>query len=99
MGRTYRKTEEVSCTNGCHRREFGCRALRISQMVLANFLADRDHDALPADHGAEAESQSDCDLDPKWDEAGRAVNVGFVVLEHGDVGGGELWLAALLHDA
>jgi hypothetical protein len=33
--------------------QFGGRALTVSQMALADLLADRDDDALPPDHRSE----------------------------------------------
>ena len=36
----------------------------LGEMVLADFFADGDDNALPADHGAEAESERDSDFDP-----------------------------------
>ena len=58
-----------------HGDELGCGALAIGQMRLADLLADGDDDALPADHGAEAERDRDRDLDPGRDELGRVVDV------------------------
>src|SRR5262245_22395405 len=68
-------------------------------MVLADFFADGDDDALPTDHGAEAESERDGDFDPQRNKASRAVNVGLVILQNRDVGRRELRLATFLHDA
>ena len=56
-----------------HGDEFGRGALAVGQMRLADLLADGDDDALPADHGAEAERDRDRDLHPGRDELGRAV--------------------------
>src|SRR3981189_2855445 len=59
----------------------GRSALRVGEVGLADLLADGDHDALPADHGAEAERDRDRDLDPARNELGRAVERTFVAVE------------------
>ena len=76
------KAEPVGRADGDHRGDLRRRALRVGQVVLADLLADRDDDALPADHRAEAERDRDGDLDPARDEACVAlVDVLLVVLE------------------
>ena len=40
-------------------------ALPVGEMALADLLADRHHDALPADHGAETERDRNRDLHPE----------------------------------
>jgi len=87
-----REAESVGSADSGHGGDFGGGTLCVSDMVLADFFADGDDDALPADHGAEAES--DGDFYPQRNEARGAVDVGFVVFEDGDIGGGELRLAA-----
>ncbi len=37
-------------------------------MRLADLLANRHHDALPAHHRSEAQRESDSNLHPRWDE-------------------------------
>ena len=59
-------------------------------MGLADLLADGDDDALPADHGAEAEGERDGDLDPGGDEAGGGVEELLVVGDGLGVRVGEL---------
>jgi hypothetical protein len=70
-------------------------------MVLGDFLSYRNDDALPADHGTEAESEGDGDFHPKRNEAGGAIalfkDLALVVLQDGNIGG-ELRLTAFLHD-
>src|SRR5665213_1951936 len=58
-------------------------------MGLADLLANGDDDALPADHGAEAERDRNGDLDPARNELGRAVERAFVAVEGSHVGAGE----------
>src|SRR6516164_1616799 len=93
------QTKSVGGANGGHRRNFGGCALCVSQVVLADFLAHGDHNALPANHGPEAQCQSYGNLNPKGNETSRAVQVDFVVLQHGGIRGGELRFSAFLHEA
>ena len=55
-------------------------------MGLADLFADGDDDALPPDHGAEAERDGDGDLDPGRDELGRVIDRALVGVEHPDLG-------------
>src|SRR5262245_19103936 len=52
--------------------------LPIGQTRLADFLADRHHDALPADHGAEPKRDGDRDLDPERDIFSGVIELAFV---------------------
>jgi hypothetical protein len=54
-----------------HRHQFGGGALGVGQVLLADALADGDHDALPADHRAQAERQRHRDLHPWRNELRR----------------------------
>ena len=58
--------------------DFGGRALSVGEVLLADFLADGDDDAFPADHGAEAEGDGDGDLNPGGDKLRRVVELLFV---------------------
>ena len=55
--------------------------LRVGQMGLADPLAHRHHDALPAHHGAEAQRDGDADLHPERDEARAALQAAGVGLQ------------------
>src|ERR1041385_653728 len=66
------QTEGVRGANGSHGSDFRGGALRVSEMILAVFFADRDDDALPADHGAQSERNGDRHFDPQRDEASGA---------------------------
>ena len=76
--------------DGDHGGDFGRRALGIGQVSLADLFADRDHDALPADHGAEAERERYGHLDPGGNELGGLVEELFVVGQDGGVRSGDL---------
>src|SRR5215470_1506700 len=52
---------------------FGAGALAVGHVNLADFLADRDDDALPSDHRAESKRDRDRDLDPQGNELGCVV--------------------------
>jgi hypothetical protein len=67
------ETVHVSSSDRAGRYKLGSRALTIGQMRLANLFADRDDDALPPDHRAEPEGNSDRDLDPSGDELRRGI--------------------------
>ena len=59
-------------------------------MRLSNFLADGDHDPLPADHRSDAQTQRDHELHPDGNELGHSVELLFVVAQlFGVAGGGE----------
>ncbi len=73
MRRTYGQAILISSKDGQHGNEFGGEPLRVGQVGLADLLANSDYDALPADHGSQAERESDCDLDPRRNELGRVV--------------------------
>ena len=89
VSRTDGQTEPIGCADGGHRGDFRGGALSVGEVVFADFFADGDDDALPADHGAEAECESGGDLHPKRNEAGGAIDVALVVLQDGDVAGSE----------
>ncbi|MNC77161.1 hypothetical protein D3C75_1290530 [compost metagenome] len=46
-------------------------------MTFADFLTNGDHDAPPADHGAQPQSNSYHHLDPERNKAGGAVQIAF----------------------
>ena len=75
MGRTDGQTHVIGGADGEHGGNLRCRALRISQVVLADLFTDRDHDPLPADHGSESERHGNRDFHPDGNEARRQVNV------------------------
>ncbi len=58
-----------------HGDQLGRRALCVGEMRFANLLADRAHDALPADGRAETECLGDRDLDPQRDEVGQRLQL------------------------
>ena len=80
-----RQAVHIGRADGQHRHHLGRGALRVGQVRLADLLADRHHDALPADHRAQAERDGDRDLDPQRNELGRVVDL---LLERLEVG---LW--------
>ena len=83
------RTEDVGGTDGqaeivrskdCgHCNEFGAGTLGVGEMFLADFFADGDDDALPADHGAESECKGDRHFDPARNELGGLVDLALVV--------------------
>ncbi len=77
--RTDWKAIRISSENGAHRNKLGRGALSVREVGLADLFANRDDDALPANHGAETKCQSDRDLDPGGNEAGRLVEEGLVI--------------------
>ena len=77
------EAEAVGGADGGHGGDFGDCALGVGEVALADFFADGDDDALPADHGAEAQSHGYGDLYPERNEAGGVVDVLFVVGEDG----------------
>ncbi len=79
MRRTHRQPKLVGGDDRRHRRDFGRRALAVGQVVLADLLAHRHHDPLPADHGAQAQRERDRDLHPGRDELGGQVDVLLVI--------------------
>jgi hypothetical protein len=87
---------QVSQTNpladGQHCRDFGSSSLRIGEVILSNFFADRDHDALPADHRAHTECESDRDFDLCWNEFRGVIDVFFEVGNNSSVGSRKLGL-------
>ena len=50
-------------------------------MLLADLFSHRDHDASPADHRSQAESQRDGNFDPVGDKPRRLVHRALIVLE------------------
>ena len=74
-------------------------ALRVGQVFLADFFADGDDDALPADHGAHAERQGNRHLHPGGNELGGLVDFALVGWSDGSVlGRGEGGVVVLLHE-
>ena len=59
-------------------------------MRLADPLAHRHHDALPAHHGAQAQRDGDADLDPERNEARALLQAAGIGLQGRGFGGGEL---------
>jgi len=68
MGGRNRQTVHVGRGDGPGRNQLRSCTLTIGQMRLADFLADRNDDALPTDHRAESHCNGDRDLDPSRDE-------------------------------
>src|SRR5262249_19255084 len=68
---TDRQAEPVRRSDGGHGGNFRCASLAIGQVILSDLFANRYDDALPANHGAQAEGQSDGDFYPQRDEARR----------------------------
>src|ERR1019366_9638313 len=83
MGGTDRKSEPIRSPDGGHSGDLSSGALSVGEMVFADFFSDSHHDALPANHGAEPESDRDGNLHPSRNELGGEVNVIlFVVIEN-----------------
>ena len=78
---------------------FRASALAVSHVRLADFLADRDHDALPSDHGAQSERDRDRDLDPQRNEFGRVVERSLVGRQLCDLVLAEVVLLVLQQEA
>src|SRR5580700_2346719 len=101
VGGGNRHVEIIRTENGEGSDDFSGGALSVGEVLLADFLADGDDDAFPANHGAEAESDGDGDLDPGGDELCRVVQLLFVTGEcfvlSGGEGGGAV-LARVLRD-
>ncbi|MNE31782.1 hypothetical protein D3C80_1253650 [compost metagenome] len=75
LGGGHGQAVQVGGTDGEHGHGFGRRALGVGQVRLADLFADRDHDALPADHGAKAQGDGHGDLDPEWNEMGGVIDL------------------------
>ena len=90
MGCADGETESVGEADGNHGCDFGGRPLSVGEVGFADLFTDGDDDALPADHGAEAESESDGDFDPGGDEFGRLVEELLVIAEDRSVSRGNL---------
>jgi hypothetical protein len=56
VGGADRQPQNVGRLDGGEGHQLGGGALRVGQVRLADLLADRDDDALPADHGAQSQS-------------------------------------------
>src|SRR5579863_1335836 len=65
--------------DGHHRRDLRRRSLPVRQVILADLLTDRDHDALPADHRSQTQGDRHRNLNPWRNELGRAVEVLLVI--------------------
>src|SRR5208283_283472 len=89
----------VGGEDGGHGHQFRGGALGVGQVFLSDLFADRDDDALPAHHGAQAQSQSNGYLDPDGDELGGFVHMAFVVDQSGVFVGGEGGVVVFLHQA
>ena len=85
--RADRQAVHVGRADRRHGDDLGRGALRVGKMRLADALADRHDDALPADHGAETQGDRDRDLHPGRDELGRVIELPFVLRERLLVGG------------
>ena len=83
------QAQAVCGADGGHGRNFSGGALRVGQVALADFFADGHDDTFPAHHGAESEGQCHGYLHPQGDEAGRPVNVAFVILQNRRIRGGD----------
>src|SRR5580698_9827997 len=79
------EAETVGCADGGHGGDFGYCSLGVGEMLFANFFSDGYYDALPADHGAEAEGHGYGDFYPEGNESGGVIDVLFVVGEDGGV--------------
>ena len=73
----------VGGKDGGHGDQSGAGALGVGEVLLADFLANGDHDALPADHGAQTQRQGHGDLDPGGNELGGLVDLALVVVKSG----------------
>src|SRR5215470_19867379 len=79
MSRADGQAQVVRNADRRHRGDLGGRTLCIAQMRLANLLADRHHDSLPANHGAEPECHGHGHLHPGRNEPRGPVDVLTVV--------------------
>ena len=84
MGRRDGEPVHVSGSDRTGGDEFSGRTLTIGQMGLADFLANGDHDALPADHCTETECDRDRHFDPGRNELRRCVERLLVGVERAD---------------
>ena len=85
MSGRHRQAEHVRCADGQHGHRFRRGALRVGQVGLADLFADRHHDALPANHGAQPERDRHRDLHPQRNKARRVVDL---LLEQLQLAGG-----------
>jgi len=76
---TDRQAKVVCGEDRRHRDKFGRSSLRVGQVFFAYLLADCNHNALPADHGAHSQRQGHSNLYPSRNELGRLVYLALVV--------------------
>src|SRR5580704_5314738 len=94
---TNRQTHIVCQADGGHRGYFSSRPLPVSEMILADLLAHRYHDALPADHGSQTKRHRYSNLDPEGNELGGQIDMLLVIAEDLHVVRAELSLAGFLN--
>ena len=74
MGGADRQAEVVGGEDGGHGDQFGAGALRVGQVLFADLFADRDHNALPAHHGAQPRASATATFTQVGDELGGLVH-------------------------
>jgi len=89
------QSEVVRCRDCRHGYQLSACALRVGEVLFADLFTDGNDDALPADHRAEAQCQSDRDFDPPWNELRCLVELAFVVGKRGSLIGVEFRIVVL----
>ena len=74
MGGRDRQAERISGADCRSGDKFRGSTLPVREMALADLFANRHHNALPADHGAETERDRNRHLHPDGNELGRSIN-------------------------
>ncbi len=86
MGRRHREPVHIRGGDGGSRDQFGRGALAIGQVGLADLLANRHDNPLPAHHRAKTEGDCHRNLHPQGNKLGRSVERLLVIVEGGNLG-------------
>ena len=89
-----RQTKSVGRANRGHGSDFSDGALRIRQVLFADFFAHGHHNPLPANHSSQTESHGHCHLHPSRNKPRGIIDVLFVGCEHRGIGGCKFRLTA-----
>lgn len=86
------QSKTIGSSDGSHGGDFRCGSLRVGQMFFANFLTNSYDNTFPSNHRSEAQSDGDGNLYPCGDELCGIVDVFFVIIYDGRVGGRQTFL-------